>query len=93
MKLEPYAKLLKASGEIVDVRPKDGRAFSLVELQGFVGGHIEMVRTPADRVLVCHEEGKFMGYGLNVAATQKYHPGADVIVGDVLICDDDYLEK
>jgi hypothetical protein len=90
--MKPYAKLFKASGEIVDVRPAKGRFFSLQELQGFVGGYIQIVPTPGGRVLVCDEEGKFKGYPVNVAATQKYRPGDDQIVGDVLICDLTFMD-
>lgn len=90
---EPYAKLFKASGEITDVRPKDGRYFSLEEMQGFVGGYIQMVRTPGGRFIVCDEEGIFKEYALNEHATAKYAPKSDMIFGDVLICDDEFIEK
>lgn len=90
--MKPYAKLFKASGEIVDVRPANGRFFSLQELQGFVGGYIQVVPTPSGRILICDDDGKRKAYPVNVAATQKFYPGRDTIVGDVLICDLEFMD-
>jgi len=90
--MTPYAKLFKASGEIVDVRPAKGRFFSLKELQGFVGGYIQIVPTPSGRVLVCDDDGKRKAYPVNVAATKEYYPEHDTIVGDVLICDLTFMD-
>jgi len=73
-------------------RPENGRYFSLKEMQDFVGGYIEIVPMPHDgRVLVCDDNGKFKGYAVNAAATQKFYPGVDVVVGDVLICDMEFM--
>lgn len=36
--------LLKVNGERVDVAPKNGKDYKLEELQGFVGGYIEIIR-------------------------------------------------
>lgn len=98
MKPEPYAKWFKVTGEIVDVRPKDGAYFSLAELQGFVGGHIEMVRTPADRVMTVNETSRLDGAAVNAHATQLFVPAFPFvpcewpIVGNALVCDDSFLE-
>jgi hypothetical protein len=98
MKPEHYAKVFKAAGEIVDVRPEDGRYFSLKELQGFVGGSIEMVRAPAGRVMTVNETGRLDGAAVNENATRLFVPAGSIgsviwpIVGDVLVCDDCYLE-
>jgi|KBSSwiStaDraftv2_1062776.scaffolds.fasta_scaffold3247166_2 hypothetical protein len=94
-----YAKLFKASGEIIDVKPANGRDFSLKEMQDFVGGHIEIV--PAaheDRILVCHDEGRLLGFPVNEKATRLYVPIGDMasipypIVGDVLVCDRTFVD-
>lgn len=37
------AKWIKTNGEIVEVQPKNGTDYSLEELQGFVGGYIEII--------------------------------------------------
>ncbi len=79
------AKWIKTSGEIVDVQPKNGTDFSLNELQGFVGGYIEVVGLDDGKLMVVNEEGKINGLCINSEATllSRY----DIIVGDVLVCD------
>lgn len=77
------ARWIKTSGEITEVRPKNGRDFSLSELQGFVGGYIELVWLHGDTVMVVNEEGLVKGLPFNANATAiAYQP----IVGDVLVC-------
>lgn len=41
-----------------NVEPSNGTDFSLEELRGFVGGHIELVRLSKSQVMVVNEEGK-----------------------------------
>lgn len=87
------ATLLKADGPIVEriqtVRPATGRTFTLKELQAFVGGDIEIVRTnDPNRWDVVNQDGKRLGLPINELATSGYHAAGgmpwDVIVGDVL---------
>jgi hypothetical protein len=84
------ALLFKASGRIIPVRPARGEAFTLTELQGFVGGYIEVVRGPwADRYLVLNEDGKRLDLPVNFGATILYHEAGglrdDLVLGDVLL--------
>jgi hypothetical protein len=84
------ALLLRTSGAIEFVHPTAGDAFTLPELQGFVGGYIEVVRGPwRDRWLVLNEEGKRLMMPVNYGATVLYHEAGgaldDVVVGDVLL--------
>lgn len=87
------ALLLKQDGTSRPILPKNGEDFSLEELQGFVGGLIEVInlRDRLDQILVINEEGKLIGRELNSEATaiaqknQAIHP-FDVIVGDALLC-------
>lgn len=90
------AKLIKSSGEMININPKDGKEFSCEELRAFVGGHFQMLN-PASRtgaVMFCNEEGKLLSLPLNRTATivwQQYcEPGSershDFVVGDVVIC-------
>ena len=73
----------KADGTIKHVEPKNGTDFSLEELQGYVGGYIEIVVLPSGQFLVVNEEGIIHGLPLNVYASAiAYQP----IVGDVLQC-------
>lgn len=89
--MESY--ILCTNGEKKVVRPKNGTDFKLVELQGFVGGYIEVVTLDNGRIMVVNEEGKLLGLDYNIGATNLvYECGIkDLIVGDVLVCDDDMV--
>lgn len=76
---------LKPSGETAHVSPKNGKTFSLEELQGFVSGYIEMVAVSSDRVLIINEEGRLKNLPYNDAASRLVHRQHE-IVGDVLFC-------
>jgi hypothetical protein len=78
-----------------DVKPANGKSFTLEELQGYVGGLIEMSFFHDGRVMISNEEGKLVGLLVNVEATLLYRAAwtgvsdwaaRDTIVGDVLIC-------
>lgn len=87
------ATVIKADGtrEEVTLNAKD----TLGDLQQRVGGHIQILpfRDGTGRLMVIHEEGKFMGFPINQEATViawKLIGIArdDFIVGDILICED-----
>lgn len=78
------AKWIKASGEITVVQPKNVTDYSLEELQGFVGGYIEIVRMDDEHFMVVNEEGKVYGLPINMTASMLFM--RDTIVGDVLVC-------
>lgn len=90
------AKLIRANGTATLVLPQNGTDFSLEELQGFVGGFIEIIRPPSNRgaILVVNEEGKLNGLPANELATEMWQQYADPrslrmgdgVVGDVLLC-------
>jgi hypothetical protein len=92
MKYTPeMALLLKAAGGVEEIHPANGRTFVLEELQAFVGGFIETVRTVGGQWLVLNENGKYLGLSANERATgillvSGGVPG-DVVVGDVLLAD------
>lgn len=70
-------------GKTIDVEPKNGTDFSLSELQGYVGGYIELIHTTRTRVMVVNEEGLLKDLPQNkLASAIAGHP----IVGDVLMC-------
>ena len=77
------AKILKTTGEVLEVEPKNKTDFSLEELQEIVGGYIEIVQLGDRKVMVVNEEGVYMKLPINTKATNLYN---SVIVGDVLIC-------
>lgn len=84
------AKLYKATGEIIEVEPKNGSDFSLEELQSFVGGPIETVPLTDEEYMIVNEEGKLRNLLYNSAATKIYNEAldwdGDWIVGDALVC-------
>lgn len=78
------ADWIKTNGERIEVQPKNGTDFSLEELQGFVGGYIEIVRMDDEHLMVVNEEGKVYGLPINMTASMLIM--RDTIVGDVLVC-------
>lgn len=73
-----------------EVIPKNGTDFTLEEMQGYVGGYIEIVGLNDGRLLVVNEEGKLDGLPINRGATaiwEANHGRTDIIVGDALVCD------
>lgn len=77
------AKWIKANGETKEVQPKNGTDYSLGELQGFVGGYIEIVYLEGGGIMVANEEGLLEGLPINSIASMT---AGTVIVGDVLVC-------
>jgi hypothetical protein len=85
--------LMKSNGEVEEIKPSNGKTFSLQELQGFVQGYIEIVGV-GNKYLILNEEGKLNGLDMNRKATEifiKYYGSTDVIVGDVLLADEDEI--
>ena len=85
------AQIIKATGEQIEVEPRNGTDFQLDELQKIVGGFIEVVWLRGDKLMVVNEMGKINGLPINSKASRivclysKYHT-TDIIVGDVLYC-------
>ena len=73
-----------------EVEPKNGTDFSLEELRGYIGGHIEIVPLKNNRLMIVDEEGKLKNLPYNKPATEIYDKEsfcvADIIVGNALIC-------
>lgn len=97
------AKWIKADGTVVPVQPKDGKYFSLEEMQEMVGGYIEMIRPPSrtGALIICNEEGKMIGLPYNKLATAMWQAHAeegsermlDEVVGDILLCHESQLQR
>lgn len=88
------ATLIKSNGTEVEVHPK-GDFFNLEELQKYVGGYIELVTIDKEFLMIVNEEGKLMCLPQNEKATRLYHKvryTEDVIVGDVLVCNNTEIE-
>jgi hypothetical protein len=83
--------------------PADGKKFSLKELQGFVGGMIEILPcVNSDFLLICNEESKLQDtWEINQIATNLYKFGVpaignengDVIAGDVLLVHKSFIRS
>jgi hypothetical protein len=81
--------LLETNGTVREVHPR-GAIWSLEELQGFVGGYIEVLRTRDGKYLVSNECAKIVDppLDINVNATLVYRRGdSDYIAGPALIVD------
>ena len=82
------ATLYTTDYEVTDIVPADGKQFTIEELQGFVGGYIEIAYIQDDMIFVCNEEGKLENLSVNFNATAiwmiNFGP-TDIIVGDVAI--------
>lgn len=94
------AREIKIDGSVIQVTPKDGKVFSLKELQKIVNGYIEFVYLPDNQIMVINEEGKLEKLPLNEVATLIVKRAAqkvgstfnDFIVGDVLIVHESQIE-
>lgn len=89
------AQIIKTSGEVIEIEPKNGTDFQLEELQAIVSGYIEIYSLANNNIMVINEEGKIHHLGINHEATKLFHEcygGWDVIVGDVLICKSDEVK-
>ncbi len=82
------ATLIRPDGTQEEVKPKRGRRYTLEELQGYVGGYIELVRLPDDRLMVINEDGKRLQLPVNHAATEmagRRISRHDMVVGNALV--------
>lgn len=82
--------LYRTDGKVETVRPHDGKKFSLQELQGFVGGLIQIVPLRPGNghaTLYVNEEGKIHGLPSNLKATKltDLWSWGDYIVGDAIV--------
>jgi hypothetical protein len=90
------ATLLTTDGASYVIKPKDGTSrFSLKELQGYVGGFVEVVHLDGPRIMVVNEDGKAMKLPPHERATTMAHafilPG-DYIAGPAVVCNiDEFL--
>lgn len=90
------AMICTVEGDREMVHPAHGEHFTLEELQGYVGGYIEIVRIGDRWNVVCDEEGKLKGYAPNLLATVLcWRRGVlmhDELCGNVLFVEDGELE-
>lgn len=85
------AKLYKIGYPIREVKPKDGKKFTLQEAQSLVGGFVELVHLNGDRILLCDEEGVLKRKPVNQMATldaKRHGWRGNFLVGSVLFLKD-----
>ena len=90
------AILFETTGRVQGVFPANGTDFSLEELQGFVGGYIEIVNITENVIMVVNEEGKRDCEANGMATVLAKAHGAifpcDYIAGNALMCPRDMVK-
>ena len=66
------ATFYKVGEDAQEVKPKDGKVFTLKEMQEMVGGNIELIDFPNGKSIVVNEEGKLIGLEFNELASQEW---------------------
>lgn len=87
-------KIHTTSGKRIVVEPKNGKYYTLEEMQDIVGGYIEIIWLDRDDYMVINEEGKLNGLPFNASATallRCVRPTDDFIVGNALVCHKSHL--
>lgn len=84
------AVLIRLTGEQEEVRPMNGRTFSLAEMQTLVGGYIQIVRSKEPGMwIVCDEDGKTRNppKSANIVASTHWIglEFGDPLVGEILV--------
>lgn len=87
------AKLLKVSGEVMEIEPKNGADFKLDELHKHLRcSLVEVINLNQDDIMVVDEEGKWASNNvINVNATMLAQENQaitswDYIAGDAIVC-------
>ena len=87
------AKLLKASGEVMEIEPKNGTNFTLDELYEHLSRSLfEVINLNQDDIMVVDEEGKWTSNNvINVNATVLAQENQaitswDYIAGNAIVC-------
>ena len=89
------AKIIYTDKEAEDYTPKNGKTFELDEMQGIVGGYIEIINLKEGRMMIVDEEGKLNNKEVNIPATnilRRDHYTADYIVGTAIVCGADMVK-
>jgi phosphosulfolactate synthase (CoM biosynthesis protein A) len=84
------AQIIKTTGEVIEIEPKNKTDFSLKEMQDIVGGYIEIVHFGNRNCMVVNEEGVYMNLSWNQKASIICQQGG--ILGDVLICSSNQIK-
>lgn len=88
--------IIKTDGSEHHVRPVNGRQFELWELAEFIGGYANILNLHDGRVMAINPYNA-LKFNVNFQATEiaveaGVLPDGDILVGDVLICNDKEVE-
>ena len=88
--------IIKTDGREQQVRPVNGRQFELGELAEYLGGYANILNLHDGRVMAINPYNA-MKFNVNFQATEiaveaGVLPDGDILVGDVLICDEKEVE-
>ena len=89
------AKIIYTDKEAEDYTPKNGKTFTLTEMQEIIGGYVEPIRLNDGRMIIVDEDGKSKDKAVNIPATnilRRDHFTTDYIVGTAIVCDADMIE-
>ena len=89
------AKIIYTDKEAEDYTPKNGKTFTLTEMQEIIGGYVEPIRLNDGRIIIVDEEGKSKDKAVNIPATnilRRDHYTTDYIVGTAIVCDSDMVD-
>ena len=91
--MEAKGLLITSGGDQRDII-FNGELASLIELQEYVGGYIEIIRLTGDKILIVNEEGKIQGLPINKNASYIVgeHLIKEDIVGDAILIESKYID-
>jgi len=91
--------VITADGKVIEAPEpeREGKYYTLEQMQEIVGGLIEMMSLPDGRHMILNEEGKLTSLPLNLMATALAGTSgvlgpSDYIAGDVLVCEDGRID-
>ena len=90
------AYIISESGDVSEIKPKNGTDFSLEEAQQVVDGHIEVVNLNDKQIMIVNEDGKFTKdinqLATAIARANRALFNYDFISGDVILCPSEMLK-
>lgn len=97
------ATVYEADGRVFEIEPNDGKHFTLKEMQGIVGGTIDIQRLPKDgKIIIVNDNGFGEGLPVNEKASEVWrrnypiaeypHNNLEQLVGNVIVCDDSMVQ-
>ena len=89
------AKIIYTDKEAEDYTPKNGKTFTLTEMQEILGGYAEPLHLNDGRLIIVDDAGKSKNKAVNIPATnilRRDHFTTDYIVGTAIVCNAAMIE-